>query len=64
MVGGLFILWNFGLMVQYVFGVIDRDGTTPFLQVAINQFTVVPTKLIENIARILIGRFQSMEVNR
>jgi hypothetical protein len=39
------IIWNFFLIAQYSLGIIDRDGTTPFLTVIYNQLFVVPLQL-------------------
>ncbi|MCX7919825.1 MAG: glycosyltransferase family 39 protein [bacterium] len=41
------IIWNLLLIAQYTLGLIDRDGTTPFLTVIYNQIFVVPTKFNE-----------------
>ncbi len=39
------ILWNLGLIYQYGFNLLDRDGTTPFATVIINQFLLIPSSL-------------------
>ncbi len=43
---GAFVLWNCGLMVQYVLQLVPRAGVVPFRQVVYNQFTVVPGKML------------------
>jgi len=42
------IIWNAGLIYQYAFNLLDRDGTTPFLQVILHQFTAVPASLLHH----------------
>lgn len=45
LIGVLLIMWNILLIAQYALGLIDRDGTTPFLTVIYNQLFVIPTHL-------------------
>jgi hypothetical protein len=42
LIGIVLIIWNFFLIAQYSLGLIDRDGTTPFMTIIYNQFFVVP----------------------
>ena len=44
--GIVFILWNFGLIYQYVFNLYDRDGLTPFIQIIQNQIILLPKSFI------------------
>jgi hypothetical protein len=48
---GAFVLWNFGLMVQYVLQLVPRAGEVPLRQMVFNQFAVVPGKIIDLILR-------------
>ncbi len=57
-VGIVLILWNFGLMFQYVTNLLDRDGLTPFNQVVINQFTAVPQKLFTQLGHLFSTRLK------
>ncbi len=43
----ILILWNFGLMAQYIFSLLNRDGLTPFSKVIYQQFTVLPQYLFQ-----------------
>lgn len=57
-VGILLILWNFGLMFQYVTNLLDRDGLTPFNQVIVNQFIAVPEKLSTQLGHLFSTRLK------
>jgi hypothetical protein len=57
-VGIVLILWNFGLIFQYVTNLLDRDGLTPFTQVIINQFTEVPQKLCTQLGHLFSTRLK------
>lgn len=46
-----FVLWNLGLMVQYVLQLIPRAGEVSLRQMAYNQFVIVPGKIFSLILR-------------
>jgi len=47
----LFVLWNLGLMAQYVLKVIPRYGRVSLIKMISNQFLVVPRRIIGLILR-------------
>ena len=42
----LLVIWNIGFMIQFVFGMISHTAPVSFQEVARNQFTQVPEKLM------------------
>ena len=53
---GLFIAWNFGLMIQYGSRMIDSEKMVPFFERAKNNIIEVPRKLFILIKRFLFSR--------
>jgi len=52
-VGGVFIIWNFLLIVQYVLRTVPRHGDVDLGEMVRNQFLVIP----ENLPRIVRALF-------
>ncbi len=42
---GLFILWNFLLIIQYALGTVPRNGTFSVAEMVRNQFMIIPNNL-------------------
>ncbi len=54
--GGLLVVWNAGLLAQYVLQLIPRGGWVSIQQMVVNQFLVVPS-YIGKAAGLILSRF-------
>ena len=52
----LFILWNFGLMIQYGSRMIDSAASVPFMERAYNNLFVVPRKFYIIMKNFILAR--------
>jgi len=58
---GLFILWNFGLMIQWGSHLIPARGPISFSEATRNQFFAVPQQLSADLGRYLFKRKALMQ---
>ena len=58
---GLFILWNFGLMIQWGSHLIPARGPISFAEVTHNQFFAVPRQISTDLGRYLFNRKALMQ---
>ena len=54
-------IWNFGLAVQYAVGMIPRDEPVTMREIAVNQFTEVPPRLVGVARQFLFDRWSLVE---
>jgi hypothetical protein len=56
LIGVIFIIWNFGFLMQYGSGIIPSEGYVSYLEMIKNNFTKIPKKMIYIIKDFLINR--------
>lgn len=55
-IGALLVIWNFFFIIQFVTGLVPREEPVDMVQMARNQFLVVPPRLVEIATRFLTNR--------